>query len=123
MQHGELGEVDVLICDIISAPTMTRAAAATSSGTTWVSGVKNIAARNSSPVTTFASPVRAPSPMPAPDSMKTVFDEPEVAAAGDSADALDDEGRLEAREVALLIRRGRPPSAARSWCPWRRRSW
>ena len=79
-----------MICDIISAPTMTSAAAATSVGTIDVSGVKNIATRNSTPVTTFARPVRAPSPMPAPDSMKTVFDDADGAAAGDGADALDD---------------------------------
>ena len=66
------------ICDIISAPTITSAAAATSLGTIDTSGVKNIATRNSRPVTMFARPVRAPSPMPAPDSMKTVFDDAEA---------------------------------------------
>ena len=54
---------------IIMAPTTTRAAAATSSGTTLVSGVRNIEPRNSTPVTTEARPVRAPSPMPAAESM------------------------------------------------------
>ncbi len=39
----------------------------------------NIAARNSAPVTTLASPVRAPSSIPAPDSINTVFDDDEVA--------------------------------------------
>ncbi len=60
------------------APTITSAAAATSSGTTWVRGVKNIARRNSTPVTTLAKPVFAPSPMPEADSTKTVFDEAET---------------------------------------------
>ena len=68
-----------LICAIIIAPTITSAAAATSVGTIEVSGVKNIASRNTTPVTTFARPVRAPSPMPAPDSMNTVFDDDELA--------------------------------------------
>ena len=54
---------------IIMAPTTTRAAAATSSGTTLVSGVRNMEPRNRTPVTTEASPVRAPSPMPAAESM------------------------------------------------------
>ena len=39
----------------------------------------NIAARNSTPVTRFARPVRAPSSMPAPDSMNTVLDDADVA--------------------------------------------
>ena len=58
---------------------MTSAAAATSVGTIDASGETNIAARNSTPVTRFASPVRAPSSMPAPDSMNTVFDDDDVA--------------------------------------------
>ncbi|MNW65374.1 hypothetical protein D3C74_437530 [compost metagenome] len=56
------------ICEHIMVPTRTRAAAATSIGTTEVSGVKNIEPRNSRPVMTEASPVRAPSPMPAAES-------------------------------------------------------
>lgn len=43
-----------------------------------MSGVKNIASRKTTPVTMFARPVRAPSPMPAPDSMNTVVEEDEV---------------------------------------------
>src|SRR5919205_2365885 len=67
------------ICAIIIAPTTTSAAAATSSGTTLVSGVRNMEPRNSAPVTTDASPVRAPSPIPAAESMYTVLEEPDVA--------------------------------------------
>ena len=58
---------------------MTSAAAATSDGTIAASGVKNIAAKNNPPVTRLARPVRAPSPMPAPDSMNTVFDDADTA--------------------------------------------
>src|SRR3954470_8778145 len=58
---------------------MTNAAAATSVGTVDASGETNIAARNSTPVTRFAKPVRAPSSMPAPDSMNTVLDDDDVA--------------------------------------------
>ena len=43
-----------LICAIISTPTITSAGAAASTGTASYSGVKNIAMRNSTPVTTFA---------------------------------------------------------------------
>src|SRR5690606_25175467 len=67
-----------LICEIISAPTITSAGAAASTGTTSYSGVKNIASRNNPPVTTFARPVRAPSAMPEADSRNTVFDDDEV---------------------------------------------
>src|SRR3954469_18970624 len=63
-----------LICAIINTPTTTSAGAAASTGTTWYSGVKNIATMNSNPVTTFARPVRAPSAMPAADSMYTVLE-------------------------------------------------
>ena len=56
------------ICAHIKVPTRTSAAAATSMGTTEVSGVKNIEPRNSTPVITEARPVRAPSPMPAAES-------------------------------------------------------
>ncbi len=65
-------------CATMRAPTTTSPAAATSSGTTWVSGVRNIDARNSRPVTTEAMPVRAPSPMPDAESMNTVFDDTEA---------------------------------------------
>ena len=63
----------------IIAPTITRAAAATSVGTIDASGATNIAARNNAPVTRLARPVRAPSSMPAPDSMNTVFDDADAA--------------------------------------------
>ena len=65
-------------CETIIAPTITSAAAATSLGTIEASGETNIAARNSAPVTRLARPVRAPSSMPAPDSMNTVFDDDDV---------------------------------------------
>src|ERR1700716_68285 len=59
---------------INSAPTTTSAGAAASTGTTRYSGVKNTAPMNNTPVTTFASPVRAPSAIPAADSTNTVFE-------------------------------------------------
>src|SRR4051812_32234415 len=65
--------------DIIITPTITSAAAATSVGTIDARGATNIAARNNAPVTRFANPVRAPSSMPAPDSMNTVLDDEDVA--------------------------------------------
>ena len=92
-----------LICDIMSAPTMTSAAAATSDGTIDTSGVKNIATRNSRPVTMFAKPgARALADAGAG------LDEDGVrrrrgVAARDGADALDDERGLDAGEVALLV--------------------
>ena len=48
---------------------MTRAGVAASCGTIVTSGEKNIATRNSTPVTSEAMPVRAPSPTPEADSM------------------------------------------------------
>ena len=66
-------------CDIIIAPTITSAAAATSVGTIEASGPTNMAARNSVPVTMLARPVRAPSSIPEPDSMNTVLEDAEVA--------------------------------------------
>lgn len=66
-------------CDTIIAPTTTSAAAATSVGTMDASGETNIAARKSAPVIRFARPVRAPSPIPAPDSMNTVLDDADAA--------------------------------------------
>ena len=51
-------------CCIIKKPTRTSAGTAASDGIAETSGVKNVASRNSSPVTTDASPVRAPSPTP-----------------------------------------------------------
>ena len=43
---------------------MTSAGAAASDGTTSTSGLRNIVTRKSAPVTTLASPVRAPSATP-----------------------------------------------------------
>ena len=54
--------------DTIMKPTTTRAGATASNGTRLISGVKNMATRNSRPVTMEATPVRAPSPIPAPAS-------------------------------------------------------
>ena len=53
----------------IRNPTMTRAGAVASGGITATTGAMNIAARNRMPVTTLASPVRAPAETPAADSM------------------------------------------------------
>ncbi len=109
-------------CATMSAPTTTSPAAATSSGTTWVSsGVRNIDARNSSPVTTEAMPVRAPSPMPDAESMNTVFDDteappPAIAPAPSTTSADFRRGKVPS---GFATRR---PSPARSSCPWRRRS-
>src|SRR5699024_10667480 len=50
---------------------------AASIGTTSYSGVKNIAAKNKTPVVILARPVLAPSPTPAEESAKTVLDETE----------------------------------------------
>ncbi|CAM5612526.1 hypothetical protein STENM327S_05457 [Streptomyces tendae] len=61
---------------IIIAPMTTRAAEATSCGTIAVIGVKKRQAAKNAPVTTEASPVRAPSPTPVADSTKTVWPEP-----------------------------------------------
>ena len=54
---------------IMKNPTMIRAGAVAWAGMMLASGEKNMAARNRSPVTTGASPVRAPSATPAADSM------------------------------------------------------
>src|SRR5699024_10759484 len=65
--------------DTIIKPTTTSAGATASKGTRWISGVKNMAARNNNPVTTEDKPVRAPSPMPVPDSTKIWVDDAEPA--------------------------------------------
>src|SRR5919206_1024657 len=64
-----------LIWDSISTPTTTSAGSAASLGTSDTSGVRNSATTNSSPVTTEASPVRAPSAMPDDDSTYVVAEE------------------------------------------------
>ena len=56
-------------CCIIRKPTSTSAGTAASDGMTWTSGAKIIESRKSTPVTTDANPVRAPSPTPEADSM------------------------------------------------------
>ena len=58
-----------LTCCIIRKPTSTSAGTAASDGIASTIGAKKVASRNSSPVTTDASPVRAPSPTPEADSM------------------------------------------------------
>jgi len=56
---------ELLTCMSSRQPTITSAGVAASDGTTDTSGVRNSASTNSSPVTTLASPVRAPSATPA----------------------------------------------------------
>ena len=58
-----------LTCCIIRKPTRTSAGTAASFGMIATSGAKIVASRNSTPVTTLARPVRAPSPTPEADSM------------------------------------------------------
>ena len=69
-------------------PTMTRTGAVASGGITPASGERKTQSRNSTPVTTDASPVRPPSPIPEADSMNVVFDDalaaPPAAAATES---------------------------------------
>ena len=57
-----------LTCCIIRNPTSTRAGTAASDGMISTSGERNVVSRKSTPVTTAASPVRAPSPTPEADS-------------------------------------------------------
>src|SRR5436305_9478468 len=64
--------------DIIRYPTITNAGAVASGGITPAIGEKNIANRNSAPVTTDASPVRPPSDTPDALSMNVVFDDDDV---------------------------------------------
>src|SRR5215475_467919 len=77
-----------LTCCIIKKPTRIRAGTAASLGITLTSGETNIEHRKSSPVTTDARPVRAPSPTPDALSMYDVLDEtpaaPPAAAASES---------------------------------------
>ena len=65
-------------CWHIMNPTTTSAGATASNGTRWMSGERNTAARKNRPVNTEARPVRAPSPMPVPDSTKIWCAEPEA---------------------------------------------
>ncbi len=58
-----------LTCCIIRKPTRTSAGTAASDGITSTSGASRMVSRNSTPVTTEARPVRAPSPTPEADSM------------------------------------------------------
>src|SRR5262245_49864801 len=89
-------------CDIIITPTMTSAAAATSVGTMDASGATNMAARNSTPVTRFAKPVR-----PLLDA-RARLDEDGVGrrrrrATHDRTGTLHDQRRPKAREGALRV--------------------
>src|SRR5699024_5551627 len=61
----------------IMTPTITSTGDAASIGTTSYSGVKNIAAKNKTPVVILARPVLAPSPTPAEESANTVLEETE----------------------------------------------
>ena len=63
---------------IIRKPTTTSAGATASKGTMVTSGEMKIASRNSTPVTMFAKPVRAPAPIPVADSTKIWFAEPDA---------------------------------------------
>ena len=63
---------------IIRKPTNTIAGATASKGTMVTRGVRKIATRNSTPVTIFAKPVRAPAPIPVADSTKIWLEEEEV---------------------------------------------
>ncbi len=58
-------------------------------------------------MTTFARPVRAPSPMPAADSMNTVFDDPEVAPPATAPTPSTMRAELQPREVAVLVGQAR----------------
>ena len=58
-----------LTCCIIRNPTSTSAGTAASDGITATNGASRMVIRNSTPVTTDARPVRAPSPTPEADSM------------------------------------------------------
>ena len=88
---------------IISAPTMTSTGAAASDGTTWTSGLKNIATRNSTPVTTLARPVRAPSATPdgALDVGRVRRDA--ARATGRGGQRVDQQHRLRLGQVAVLV--------------------
>ena len=77
---------------MIRKPTATRAGVAAWDGTIVATGVRNRATAKSAPVTTFAKPVRAPSPTPAVDSTKQVVAEEEAGAAGGDGDAVDEAG-------------------------------
>ena len=100
-------------CETIITPTTTSAAAATSVGTIDASGVTNIAAKNSTPVTRFAKPgaralldarrrleehgVRRRRRRPADDRART----------------LDDQRRAQAREGAAFVGDVRPRATGR----------
>ena len=56
-------------CAIIRKPTKNSAGAAASDGTMLTSGARNTLSRKAPPVTNDATPVHAPSPTPAADSM------------------------------------------------------
>src|SRR6266545_1240507 len=89
-------------------PTITRAVVAASKGTTVTSGDRNVASRNSTPVTTDARPVRAPSATPAADSIYAVFDD--VLAAPPAAAAIESTSRISRVRGGLPFLSIRPPS-------------
>ena len=84
-------------------PTMTRTGAVASGGITPASGERNTQSRNNTPVTTDASPVRPPSPIPEADSMNVVFDDALAAPPAAAADRVDQQDAVHARERAVLI--------------------
>ena len=92
-----------LICCIIRKPTRTSAGTAASLGTIATSGAKNVASRNSTPVTTLARPVRAPSATP-----EARLDVGRVAGdaggtTGGRGERVDDQDPLGVRGVAVLV--------------------
>ena len=112
-----------LTCCIIRKPTSTSAGTAASSGIAWTTAVRRTSAsRNSTPVTTEARPVRAPSPTPEADSMYEVFEETPAGAAGDRGQRVDDQDPLGVGRDALLVVAARPRRRSPSSCPWCRRS-
>ena len=54
-------------------------------------------------MTRFATPVRAPSPTPAADSMYVVLDDVDAATAGGGCERVHDEHALDAGQIALLV--------------------
>ena len=72
-------------CCIIKNPTRTSAGTAASDGMIDTSGAAKIDSRKSTPVTTEARPVRAPSPTPDADSMYAVLEDTPAAPPADAA--------------------------------------
>src|SRR4051812_35711558 len=88
-------------------PTMTSAGDAASNGTTDTSGVKNMATTKSPPVTTLASPVRAPSPTPRRGLDVGGVGRRRRGAAGDRGQRVDQQDTLRPRQLSLLVEQPR----------------